>query len=88
MADVTIRLVSNPKTGKRDIFIDYESEEDALPFEHEKDHRDVVEKLLGQGILDEDDLGNVVVGRVKPERPRREDIVQEEPAKEAETLTD
>ena len=77
MADVTIRLVSNPKTGKRDIYIDYESEDDALPFEHEEDHRDVVEKLLGQGILDPDDIGQVKVGRVQPDAPKRESVTED-----------
>jgi hypothetical protein len=66
MAEVTIRLVANPRTGKRDIYIDYTSEEDALPHEHEKDHRRVVEELLGKGILDEDEVGEVNVQRVKP----------------------
>lgn len=66
MAECTIRLVSNPKTGKRDIYIDYDSEDDALPHEHEKDHRALVEKLLGQGILSPDDLGQIVVQRGEP----------------------
>ena len=77
MSDVTIRLVSNPKTGKRDIYIDYESEDDALPFEHEEDHRGVVEQLLGQGILDPDDIGQVKVGRVQPEAPKRESVTED-----------
>ena len=68
---------TNPKTGKRDIYIDYESEDDALPFEHEEDHRDVVEKLLGQGILDPDDIGQVKVGRVQPEAPKRESVTED-----------
>lgn len=84
MAEMTIRLVSNPRTGKRDIYIDYESEDDALPYEHEEDHRDVVEQLLGQGILDPDDVGQIKVGRVRPEPPNREQIT-EGPAREAET---
>lgn len=83
MADVTIRLVSNPKTGKRDIYIDYESEDDALPFEHEQDHQDVVEQLLGEGVLDPDDIGQIKVGRVRPESPNREQVT-EGPAREAE----
>lgn len=81
MANVTIRLVANPKTGKRDIYIDYESEDDALPFEHEEEHRDLVEQLLGQGVLDPDDVGNVKVGRVQPEAPNREQVT-EDPKKE------
>lgn len=66
MADLTIRLVSNPKTGKRDIYIDYESEDDALPYEHEQDHHHIVEQLLGAGVLSGDDVGQVRVGRVEP----------------------
>lgn len=84
MADLTIRLVSNPKTGKRDIYIDYESEDDALPFEHEQDHRDILEQILGQGILDEEDVGQIKVGRVQPEAPRREEVT-EGPSREAQT---
>jgi hypothetical protein len=66
MAQLTIRLVSNPKTGKRDIIIDHTSERDALPHEHEKEHRDLVEKLLGQGVLTPDEVGEVIVTRVRP----------------------
>jgi len=84
MAELTIRLVSNPKTGKRDIYIDYESEDDALPFEHEEDHRDIVEQLLGQGVLDPDDVGQIKVGRVKPEAPKREQVT-EGPARQTES---
>ncbi len=84
MAEMTIRLVSNPSTGKRDIFIDYESEDDALPHEHEQDHHDIVEQLLGQGILDPDDVGQIKVGRVRPEPAKREQVT-EDPKREAET---
>lgn len=84
MAEMTIRLVSNPKTGKRDIFIDYESEDDALPHEHEQDHHDIVEQLLGQGILDPNDVGQIKVGRVRPEPAKREEVT-EGPARDAET---
>ena len=84
MAELTIRLVSNPSTGKRDIYIDYESEDDALPFEHEQDHRDILEQLLGQGILDEEDVGNVKVARVKPEA-NKTGKVEERPEREAQS---
>ena len=79
MAEMTIRLVSNPSTGKRDIYIDYESQDDALPHEHEQDHHDVVERLLGQGILDPDEIGQIKVGRVRPEPPQREQITEGAP---------
>ncbi len=47
MAEVTIRFRHNPATGKRELIIGYESDSDALPHEHEKDHRALAEKLLG-----------------------------------------
>jgi hypothetical protein len=48
MAEITIKLRHNPKTGERELIIGYESEGDALPFEHEREHRALVEALLGR----------------------------------------
>jgi hypothetical protein len=47
VAKLTIRLVTNPVTKKREVDVAYESEPDALPMEHEQDHRRLVEKLVG-----------------------------------------
>jgi hypothetical protein len=44
---MTIRLVVNPTTGKREVDIAYESDGDALPMEHEEEHRALVEKVVG-----------------------------------------
>ena len=63
MAEFTIKLVFNLRTGKTDVHIDYESDPDALPIEHEREHRALIGDLLGQGILAEGDLGEVVVQR-------------------------
>jgi len=63
MADILIRLRFNLETGKKDILIDYEGDEDSLPFEHEKRHRQIVQHLLGEGVLKPDEVGNVVVQR-------------------------
>lgn len=63
MADITVRMIFNIDTGKKDILIDYDSDDDALPFEHEKRHREVIEHLLGKGVLKPDELGNVQVRR-------------------------
>ncbi|MEQ8820666.1 MAG: hypothetical protein RLY93_10500 [Sumerlaeia bacterium] len=80
MAEITIRLVYNLKSGKKDIYIDLESEPDALPIEHERDHRNVVEKLLGKGILKEDEVGEVKVSRVEPQTaPQAPNRQEEEP---------
>lgn len=71
MAEITVRMVFNHETGKKDIWIDFESDEDALPFEHEKQHRDVIRKLLGSGVLQPDELGEVVVKRGREKAPRK-----------------
>jgi hypothetical protein len=65
MGEVTIRMISNSTTGKRDIYIEYESEDDALPHEHEKEHKGIIEQLMGKGILKPNELGEVKVGRVQ-----------------------
>lgn len=66
MAEVTIRLRHNPRTGEREVVIHYESDRDALPHEHERDHRALAEQLLGRPL--EQVLGGVVVDRVVVEK--------------------
>jgi hypothetical protein len=65
MAEVTLRLRHNPKTGLRELVVHYESDEDALAHEHERDHRSWVEDLLGVpvGAL----ADTVVVERISPQ---------------------
>jgi hypothetical protein len=63
MAEVTIRFRHNPATGKRELIIGYESDSDALPHEHEKDHRALAEQLLGVPLGD--DIEGVRVERVR-----------------------
>lgn len=63
MAEITIRLRYNTQTGKKDLLIDYHSDDDALPIEHEQDHRAIVEGLLGKGVLQADEVGDIVVRR-------------------------
>jgi hypothetical protein len=48
VARMTIRLLVNPTTGKREVDISYESDADALPMEHEEEHRRLVEKVVGK----------------------------------------
>jgi hypothetical protein len=50
MADLTLRLRVDPKTGRREIVIDYSSDSDALPFEHEEEHRQLAEKVVNGGL--------------------------------------
>jgi len=63
MAEMTLRLVINETTGKRDIIVSYQSDGDALPFEHEDSHQLLVERLLEGGIVKATELGNVIVER-------------------------
>lgn len=64
MAEIIIRLRKNPESGKRELIIDYESDDDMLAHEHERDHRALAEKLLGQklGV----DIDGVHIRRVQP----------------------
>ena len=52
MPEAVLSLKLNPKTGERTLIINYESDADSLPFEHEDDHRAFVEKLLGHPLQD------------------------------------
>ena len=63
MASVTIRLVVDQETGKKNIIISYESEEDAMPIEHEDAHRAVVDKLIEGGAIKAGELGKIIVER-------------------------
>ena len=67
MAEMTIRLRCDPATGKKDIIISLRSDEDALPHEHEQQHRALVEKLIHGGVLSASEVGQIVVEREQPE---------------------
>jgi tryptophanase len=63
MAEVTIRLRIDPATGKKDIIISMESDDDALPHEHEQQHKAIVNKLLEGGVVKAAEVGQIVVER-------------------------
>ena len=63
MAELTIRLRCDPATGKKDIIIGLRSDEDALPQEHEQQHRALVEKLIHGGLLKASEVGQIIVER-------------------------
>ncbi len=67
MAEMTIRLRCDPETGKKDIIISLRSDADALPHEHEQQHRALVDKLLEKGIVKAAELGQVIVEREQKE---------------------
>jgi hypothetical protein len=63
MAQVEIRLDIDPKTGKKNVTISYASDSDALPMEHEEDHRAIVDRLIEGGAIKAGELGEIVVER-------------------------
>ena len=50
MADLILRLRVDPATGKRELVIDYTSDADALPMEHEDAHRQLANQLVDGGL--------------------------------------
>lgn len=75
MPEMTIRLEVDPDTGRKRVRVAYESDADALPMEHEQEHRALVNKLLEDGLIDDPD--QVVVDReegreIAPEAPQSE----------------
>jgi hypothetical protein len=70
VGDITIRFRMNVSTGKKDIVIEYEGDDELLPHEHEKRHKQIVEQLVGKGLLEPGEAGEVQVERIKP-APKR-----------------
>jgi hypothetical protein len=72
VASLILRLQIDPATGKKDILIKYESDADALPMEHEEEHRRLVDKLIAGGALKASEVGRIVVERETPASSRGE----------------
>jgi hypothetical protein len=68
MAQMIISLRCDPVTGKKDIVIKLHSDPDALPQEHEQQHRALVDKLIEGGVLKAAEVGKVVVERQEEEK--------------------
>lgn len=64
MAEMTIQLRVDPTTGKKNVVITYESDADAMPMEHEDEHRELIDKLLEGGVLKASELGTITVERL------------------------
>ena len=78
MGEIEIRFRMNMATGKKDIFIEFESDEDAMRHEHERDHRKIVERLIGQGLVEAEEVGEIQVERAKPGQPAEQKDVPPE----------
>lgn len=68
MAEMTIRLIPDPHTGKKNIIIALRSDADALPHEHEQQHRALVDKLIEGGLVKAGEVGQITVTREKDEK--------------------
>ena len=79
MAQMTIVLRRDPATGKQNVIVKLDSDADALPIEHEQQHKALVEKLLGAG-LNPEDLGHIHIereGATEPAAPTAEPTAPE-----------
>ena len=63
MGHVTIELKTDNTTGKKVIIINYESDSDALPMEHEDEHKRIVDKLIEGGAIKASEIGKIVINR-------------------------
>jgi hypothetical protein len=59
-----IIFVENAKTRKKDIYIHIEKDVDDLPYEHNRKLKKIAEQLIGQGLIDAAEVGEVVIKRV------------------------
>ena len=50
MAELVLRLRTDPATGRREVVVDYHSDSDALPIEHEDEHRRLAGKVVEGGL--------------------------------------
>lgn len=63
MATLILRLVIDPHTRKKNVIVKLDSDADALPMEHEEQHKRIVEALLANGSLKAEDLGTITIER-------------------------
>ena len=80
MAQMTIILRRDPASGKQNITVKLDSDPDALPIEHEQQHKALVEKLLGLGINPDD--ANIVIEREQVAEPGQPTGTPNEPEKQ------
>ncbi len=83
MAEMTIRFIPDPVSGKKNIIITLRSDEDALPHEHEQQHKALVEKLINQGTIKEGEVGQIVVTREEEDKEPAAPVSTEQPQRQA-----
>ncbi|TNE49082.1 MAG: hypothetical protein EP343_14540 [Deltaproteobacteria bacterium] len=68
MGAITLSFVYDPENNRRELWVDYESEDDWLTAEHERRHREIVKQLIAEGKLDPDMIDRVQVRVAGEER--------------------
>ena len=63
MATMTLRLEIDPVTKKKNVWVKLDSDSDALPMEHEEQHKRLVEALLAGGTVKPEELGTITISR-------------------------
>jgi FtsH ternary system domain X3-analog len=63
MATLILRLEIDPNTKKKNVFVKLDSDADALPHEHEEQHKKILEALLAGGKLKAEELGTITIER-------------------------
>jgi uncharacterized protein YtpQ (UPF0354 family) len=63
MATLTLRLEIDSVTKKKNVWVKYDSDSDALPIEHEEQHKKLVEALLKGGQIKAEELGTIHIER-------------------------
>jgi hypothetical protein len=63
MATMILRLEIDPVTKKKNVLVKLDSDADALPMEHEEQHKRLVEALIAGGTVKPEDLGTIIIER-------------------------
>ncbi|MBL8923615.1 MAG: hypothetical protein JNJ54_32470 [Myxococcaceae bacterium] len=60
---MTLRLEIDPVTKKKNVWVKLDSDSDALPMEHEEQHKRLVEALIAGGTVKPEELGTISISR-------------------------
>jgi predicted nuclease with RNAse H fold len=83
MATLILRLEVDPTTNKKNVWVKYESDSDALPVEHEEAHKKLVEALLAGGVVKAEELGTITIEREGQGAVKAPEAAPEAAAREA-----
>ncbi len=67
MSLLRLELRQNPITGRHDLVVKLDSDEDLTSNEHEALHRKLVAQLVGSGVFSADQVGPLIVERISPQ---------------------